>query len=115
MRATKFTLKESSSRWRSAAHMRRLSCAVSVNKSSSLLSPLTDTVLTSSTAATVSTGDNHETPSTLQSSGTPPIVQKPKEKLIQKNSRAMQKHCVNKLAKSDHMKRALKRASTWYA
>jgi hypothetical protein len=60
----------------------------------------------------VSTGDDHETPSTLQSAGTPPIVQNPKEKLIQKNSRAMQKHPVNKLAKLDHMKHALKQAST---
>jgi hypothetical protein len=31
------------------------------------------------------------------------------------NSRAMQKHRVNKLALSDHAKRALKRATSWYA
>ncbi len=39
----------------------------------------------------------------------------PKEKLIRKTARAMQKHHVNKLAKSEHMKSALKRLSTWYA
>jgi hypothetical protein len=42
---------------------------------------------------------------------------KPKAKLIRKNSRAMQKVWINKLSKSkwDFAKRAVKRATKWYA
>ena len=41
--------------------------------------------------------------------------EKPKVKAIQRNSRAMQKVRVNKLATSDFAKRALKRTTKWYA
>ena len=40
---------------------------------------------------------------------------KPKPRLIRKSSRAMQKARVNKLEQSDFAKRALKRATKWYA
>ncbi len=40
---------------------------------------------------------------------------KPKPRLIRRNSRAIQKARVNKLAQSDFAKRALKRATKWYA
>jgi hypothetical protein len=41
------------------------------------------------------------------------MKQKPKPKLIRRNSWAMQKVRVNKLAMSDFEKRALKRATNW--
>jgi hypothetical protein len=40
---------------------------------------------------------------------------KPKLLITRKNLEAMQRHCINKLALSDFHKRALKRATTWYA
>jgi hypothetical protein len=43
------------------------------------------------------------------------MKQKPKPKLIRRNSWAMQKVHVNKLAVSDFEKHALKRATKWYA
>ena len=40
---------------------------------------------------------------------------KPKQKLIRKSARGMQKFEINKLAASDHAKRGYKRAMRWYA
>jgi hypothetical protein len=40
---------------------------------------------------------------------------KPKQRLIRKSAGGMQKFRINKLAASDHAKRALKRATSWYA
>jgi hypothetical protein len=121
MRTRKFTLKESGDTAKQMAVRHAYQKAVTansnapsavlVNRSSSLLSPLTDTVVASSAAAATSvssTGDS----TTLRSPPTPSVVvPQPKEKLIQKTARAMQKHRVNKLVKSEHMKSALKRAS----
>jgi hypothetical protein len=39
---------------------------------------------------------------------------KPKQKLIRKSAGGMQKFWINKLALSDHAKRAFKRATRWY-
>ncbi len=47
--------------------------------------------------------------------GTRPTQPKPKQRLIRKSAGGMQKFRINKLATSDHAKRALKRATTWYA
>ena len=40
---------------------------------------------------------------------------KPKQRLIRKSAGGMQKFQINELAASDHAKRALKRATSWYA
>jgi hypothetical protein len=47
--------------------------------------------------------------------GTRPTRPRPKQKLIRKLAGGMQKFRINKLAASDHAKRALKRATRWYA
>ena len=44
-----------------------------------------------------------------------PMTPKPKQKLIRKSARGMQKFRINRLAASDHAKRALKRATRLYA
>jgi hypothetical protein len=124
MHATKFTLKESEDTAKQMAVRRAYQKAVTansnapsavlVNRSLSLLLPLTDTVVASSAAAATSVSSMRDS-TTPRSPCTPSVVvPQPKEKQIQKTARAMQKHCVNKLAKSEHMKSALKRASTWY-
>ncbi len=125
MHATKFTLKESEDTAKQMAVRRAYQKAVTansnapsavlVNRSSSLLLPLTDTVVASSATAATSVSSTRDS-TMLRSPCTPSVVvPQPKEKLIQKTARAMQKHCVNKLAKLEHMKSALKQASTWYA
>jgi hypothetical protein len=43
------------------------------------------------------------------------MTPKPKQKLIRKSARGMQKFRINRLAASDHAKRALKRATRLYA
>ena len=53
------------------------------------------------------------TPTTLDS--TRETQPKPKKRLIRKLAGGMQKFRINKLAASDHAKRALKRATSWYA
>ncbi len=125
MRATKLTLKKSEDTAKQmavrCAYQRAVTTnsnapsAVLVNRSSSLLSLLTDTVVASSAAAATSVSSTRD--STTPRSPCMPlvVVPQPKEKLIQKTTRAMQKHRVSKLAKLKHMKSALKRASTWYA
>ena len=47
--------------------------------------------------------------------GTRATQPKPKQRLIRKSAGGMQKFRINKLAASDHAKRALKRATSWYA
>ena len=123
MRATKFTLKESEDTSKQMAVRRAYQKAVNApsavlvnRRSSSDVSPLTDTVVASSAAASASSRSQTSTASKPRSPPcTPPVVPKPKERLIRKTARAMQKHRFNKLAKSEHMKSALKRASTLYA
>ncbi len=44
-----------------------------------------------------------------------PMTPKPKQKLIRKLASGMQKFRINRLAESDHAKRALKRATRLYA
>jgi len=44
-----------------------------------------------------------------------PMTPKPKQKLIRKLASGMQKFWINRLAASDHAKRALKRATRLYA
>ena len=76
------------------------------------VSPLTTAVTCDTTPST---------PTMPSSTRSPPrssqrlMKQKPKPKLIRRNSWAMQKVRVNKLAMSDFEKRALKRATKWYA
>ncbi len=71
--------------------------------------------LTGSTAAPAPSSP--PTPGSTRSTRSSPRLEKekPKEKVIRRNSRAMQKVRVNKLAMSDFAKRALKRATKWYA
>ena len=72
------------------------------------MSPLTGSTAPSSPPST---------PGSTRSTRSSPRLakEKPKEKVIRRNSRAMQKVRVNKLAMSDFAKRALKRATKWYA
>ncbi len=81
------------------------------------VSPLTgDTTSTAVvTAGGNSTSQPPSTPTTPGSRQALRLKQKPKLHLTRKNMRAMQKHRVNKLAISDYMKRAFKRATSWYS
>ncbi len=96
MRATKFTLKESKDTAKQMAVRRAYQKAVTaisnapsavlVNWSSSLLSPLTDTVVASSAAAATSVSSTHD--STMPRSPRTPslVVPQLKEKLIRKTT-----------------------------
>ena len=85
---------------------------------SKTLSPLTSDT---ATAAVTAGGDStsSQPPSTPTTPGSrrssPRLKQRPKLHVTRKNARAMQKHRVNKLATSDFVKRAFKRATSWYS
>ena len=106
MRTTKFTLKDSEDTAKQMAIPRAYQKAITansnapsavlVNRSLSLLSPLTDMVVASSAAAATSVSSTRDS-TTPRSPRTPSVVvPQPKEKLIRKIARAMQKHRVNK-------------------
>ena len=116
MRACKFSLNESESRSRQMTI--RLSFAKkappnvidTATAATTTVSPLTNLT---STVRGPSTPTTPRTPTTP--GGTRTTRPKPKPKLIRKLAGGMHKFRINKLAASDHAKRALKRATKWYA
>jgi hypothetical protein len=95
------------------------SCEIDLSSPSKTVSPLT-----SNTGTVVTAGGDKLTSSSPPSStsttpgshrSSPRLKQKPKLHVTRKNARAMQKHHVNKLATSDFVKRAFKRATNWYS
>jgi hypothetical protein len=128
MLAKNFTLAESSNLAKRMAIRRAYKEAMKKRDAASysreivLSSPLkTISPLTGDTGSTavVTAGGNStsqqppSTPTTPGSRQSPRL--KPKLHLTWKNARAMQKHRVNKLATSDFVKRAFKRATSWYS
>ncbi len=74
------------------------------------------TTQTSTVRGLPSTPTTPRMPTTPTTPGdTRPTRPRPKQKLIRKSAGGMQKFRINKLAASDHAKRALKRATKWYA
>ena len=130
MRATKFTLKESENLAKQMVIHRAYKKAINEQRSSSrplqeIIAPSTpgaETTVSPLTETTTNTATTDSTPppapaSTPTSPRRSPRIQqkKPKQLLTRKNSRAMQKHRINKLALSDFTKRKFKRATSWYA
>jgi hypothetical protein len=99
MRETKFTPKESEDMAKQmairCAYQKAVNApsAVLVNRrSSSVLSPLTDMVVASSAAAASASSTSESTSKPQSPPCTPLVVPKPKERLMRKTARAMQKH-----------------------
>jgi hypothetical protein len=124
MRACKFSDKESSNAGKQmavrhahekAAGGKRIALPpnlINVPTAASTVSPMT-TAVTGGT----STNSPPSTPTTPGSTRSTRSTSRdePKMKRIRRSSQAMQKVWINKLAMSDHSKRALKRATRWYA
>jgi hypothetical protein len=88
----------------------------STTAETSTVSPLTN--LTSVAAGGRSRTSSISLPSTPTTKATTPtvsIVPKPTMRVTQKTAGAMHTFCINKLTTLDHAKRALKRATKWYA
>jgi hypothetical protein len=127
MLASKFTVAESQNPAKQMAVHRaygkatggktKASCPNLVDLSTagtSTVSPLTNQ--TTSANAMTSQVLSLSPPSTPPTPGGLQLTRlKPKAKLIRKNSWAMQKVRINKLSKWDFAKRAVKRATKWYA
>ena len=87
-----------------------------VTAGTTTVSPLTNQMSTVRGGPSTPPTTPPRTPTTPTTpSGTWPTRPKPKQRLIRKLAGGMQKFRINKLAASDHEKRALKRATTWYA
>ena len=123
MRATKFTLKESENLAKQMVIRRAYKKAINEQRASfrplqEIIAPSTpgaETTVSPLTGTTTNTATTDSTPprapaSTPTSPRRSPRIQqkKPKQLLTRKNSRAMQKHRINKLALSDFTKRAFK-------
>ncbi len=127
MRACKFSLNESESRSRQMTIHRSFAKKAppdiidTATAATMTVSPLTTVRGDPSTQATT-TPPPRTPPRTLTTPTTPTTPggtratqPKPKQRLIRKLAGGMQKFQINKLAASDHAKRALKRATSWYA
>ncbi len=127
MRACKFSLNESESQSRQMTIRRSFAkkpppdIIDTATAAMTTVSPLTTVRGDPSTQATMTTPPRTppRTPTTPTTPTTPGGTRatqpKPKQRLIRKSARGMQKFRINKLAASDHAKRALKRATSWYA
>jgi hypothetical protein len=123
MRASKFSLAESSDPARQMAVRRAYGKVVTGSTTTqpppnlvNMTSAGTSTVspLTNSPQLQLAASSQVSTPR-RSPGGLPSLMSKPKPQLTRRNSRAMQKVRVNKLAQSEFAKRALKRATSWYA
>jgi len=122
MRACKFSDKESSNARKQMAvrHAREKADGgkrkalppnlIDVPTVGSAVSPMTAAV-----SGGTSTNSPPSTPKMPSSTRSTQSTSKSKMKRIRRSSQAMQKVRMNKLAMSDHSKRALKRATKWYA
>ena len=126
MRACKFSLNESESRSRQMTIRRSFAKKAppdiidTATAATTTVSPLTTVRGDPSTQGTTTTSRTPpRTPTTPTTPTTPDGTRatqpKPKQRLIRKSAGGMQKFRINKLAASDHAKRALKRATSWYA
>ena len=123
MRACKFSLNKSESRSRQMMIRRSFAKKAppdiidTATAATTTVSPLTTVRGDPSTQATTPPPPRTPTTPTTPTTpgGTRATQPKPKQRLIRKSAGGMQKFRINKLAASDHAKRALKRATSWYA